>query len=213
MAKDKTFPKNLRKDFEVLKKLNTPAKIQDFVNAIPFNFEKQGETCRTPLMVLKHKEAHCMEGAMLAAAAFWYHGKPPLLLDLKSTKNKPMKDDDHVVALFNYKSYWGAVSKTNHGVLRYREPVYKTIRELALSYFHEYFLDSGRKTLRSYSAPFDLSHFDSKWLTEEKNQWDMAYKLDISSHFEILPPGLTSKLRPADPVEIEAGKVVQWKTK
>jgi hypothetical protein len=205
------FPKNLRKEFAVLKKLNTPAKVQDFVNAIPFNFEKQEETCRTPLMVLKCRMAHCMEGAMLAAAAFWYHGAPPLLLDLKSTKKKHMKDDDHVVALFKYKNRWGAVSKTNHGVLRYREPVYKSVRELALSYFHEYFLDTGQKTLRSYSTPFDLSRFHNRWLTEERDQWDMAYKLDVSRHFQIFSGGTAPNLRRADPVEIEAGKMVEWR--
>ena len=153
------FPSPYRKEFEIFKKLDTPVKIQDFLDAIRINFEVKRETCRSPLMVLRHKEAHCMEGAMLAAACFWYNGQRPLLLDLKTMvrpRSPQEKDDDHVVALFKENGRWGAVSKTNHAGLRYRDPVYKTVRELALSYFHEYFLDNGVKTMRSYSAPFSL---------------------------------------------------------
>ena len=147
---------------------------------------------------------------MLAAAAFWYHGGRSLLLDLRTSRKYP-EEFDHVVAPFEYKDHWGAVSKTNHGVLRYREPVYRDIRELAMSYFHEYFLDGGQKTLRKYSEPFDLSKFDPSWLTSGKDLDEIAEALDASPHHDILPPGMEKKLRLAHPIEREAGKVVEWK--
>lgn len=201
------FPKIYRNHFPLFKKLNTPAKIQDFIDKIPINFELNGETCRSPLMVLKNNEAHCMEGAVLAAACLWYDGQRPLLLDLKTSK-----DDDHVVALFKKNGHWGAISKTNHGVLRYRDPIFKTVRELALSYFNEYFLDSGAKTMRSYSAPFSLLQYDDDWLVSEQDVWRIPEELDEARHFKVLPAGFpASKLRKADKVEIEAGKIIQWK--
>jgi hypothetical protein len=134
----------------LFKKLKTPGTIQDYLDSLPSNFERRGETSRSPRLVLAHKEAHCFEGALFAAAVLWYHGKKPLLLDLKTGRG----DFDHVVTLFKTNGYWGAISKTNHAVLRFRDPLYKTIRELALSYAHEYFLDNGKKTLLSYSRPF-----------------------------------------------------------
>ena len=202
VAEFKIFPKELR----VLRGLRTPAAIQDFLNRMPFNFEEDGETYRSPVAVLKAKKAHCMEGAMLAAAALWLHGQPPLLLDLKTTQ----KDVDHVVALFKESGRWGAISKTNHAVLRYRDPVYRDPRELAMSYFNEYFLDSGVKTMRSYSAPFDLSKYGSDWLTSRGDLGDIAVDLDYSRHFPILKKGAERKLRRADWSEIEAGKIMEW---
>jgi len=197
----KDFPKELA----ILKKLNSPSKVQDFLNDLKINFEKDGETCRSPLMTLRTKKAHCMEGALLAAAIFWQHGRPPLLLDLKTTND----DNDHVVALFKEGGRWGAVSKTNHAVLRYRDPIYKNIRELAMSYFSEYFLDSGVKTLRSYSAPFDLSRYGDEWLTTKENLWNLTDALDTSKHFPILK-GNSARLRRADPIEIKAGKLTDY---
>ena len=200
----RNFPDLQHKEFAIFKKLRSPAKIQDFLDAIPINFETEGETCRSPLITLKHKEAHCMEGALLAAAALWRHGERPLLLDLKSA------DDDHVVTLFKYKTRWGAISKTNHAVLRWRDPVYKTVRELAMSYFNEYFLDNGRKTLRSFSTPFSLLRYGKSWLAAEENLWHIAADLDDSPHFNILANGAARRLRRADSLEIEAGKLTQW---
>jgi len=202
------FPDIYKKDFVVFKKLNSPAKVQDFIDEIPINFEMNGETCHSPLMALKNNRAHCMEGALLAAACFWHNGRRPLLLDIKTTKGK---DDDHVVALFKENGLWGAVSKTNHAVLRYRDPVYKTVRELALSYFNEYFLDNGVKTMRSYSTPFSLFQYDDDWLVSEKDVWRIPEELDDARHFKILPDGFSPRLRLADPIEIEVGKVTQWK--
>ncbi len=195
------------KEFDIFKKLNTPSKIQDFIDDIEINFEKNGETCRSPLMVLKHNEAHCLEGALLASAIFWYHGKPPLLLDLVTTPN----DDYHTVALFKESGKWGAISKTNHAYLRYRDPVFKNVRELAMSYFNEYFLDSGQKTLRSYSDFFDLTEFGEDWLVEKDDLWSIAEALDNSKHYKILTAKQIRRLRLADPVEIKANKLVQWK--
>ena len=138
----------------VFKKLDSPNKIQDFLDSLPINFELKGETYMSPRRVLRTKTAHCFEGALVAAAALAYHGKKPLLLDLRTSAD----DEDHVVTLYRENGYWGAISKTNHPVLRYRDGVYKTPRELVMSYFHEYFMSkNGKKTLREYSNPFDLS--------------------------------------------------------
>ena len=147
---------------------------------------------------LKAGEAHCFEGALVAAAALALQGQRPLILDLKTVR----PDFDHVVALFKEGTYWGAVSKTNHAVLRYREPVYKSVRELVMSYFHEYFLwENGKKTLRSYSKPFDLSKQKIDWLTSKENLADLAHTLDISPHTKILTPKQVKNLRKADQIE------------
>lgn len=143
-------------EIKIFTKLDSPEKIQDFLESIKINFEEKGDTCYSPRMVIRNQKAHCMEGALFAAAALEFHGARPLVLDLRSIH----KDFDHVVAPFRQFGCWGAISKTNHPVLRYREPVYKTSRELAMSYFHEYFMDNGKKTLREYSEPFDLKYFD-----------------------------------------------------
>ena len=191
----------------LFKSLTTPAKIQEYLNTIPYNFEQSGETCMSPRRVIQEKRAHCLEGAYFAAAVLWYHGEKPLLLDLRSTKD----DLDHVVALFQRDGYWGAISKTNHAVLRYREPIYKTIRELALSYFHEYFLDDGTKTMRDYSKPFSLKPFGTAWVTSEIDLWEIGATLDDSIHTPLLPPHLKPRmLRKADTVEIAAGKIIEY---
>jgi hypothetical protein len=154
-------------ELKQLKQLSTPAKIQDFLNTLPFNFELDGDTCQSPRQVLQSGTAHCLEGAMLAALALRLQGHKPLLMDLKSINGI---DDDHVVALFKLRGRWGGITKTNHAVLRYREPVYLSLRELAMSFFHEYFLHSGRKTMRSYSTAFDLSKFDRRgWITSDED--------------------------------------------
>lgn len=205
----KRFPAYLQETFSAFKRLDSPAKVQDFLGRMKFNFERSGETCRSPLMVLKHREAHCLEGAMFAAAALWYHGREPLLLDLRTAKG----DFDHVVALFMENSRWGAVSKTNHAVLRYRDPVYRDPRELAMSYFNEYFLDSGKKTMRSFSKPFSLLRFNSMWLTAKHDLWHIGAALDDAQHIDILPARTGNMLRKADAVEIRAGKITEQRKK
>ena len=200
-----------REEIRILKKLNTPQKVQDFLETIPLNFEPEGDSCISPRRVLRENRAHCIEGAMLAAAAFSLQGRPALLFDLRAMR----PDNDHVVALFKENNRWGAVSKTNHGVLRYREPVYVTLRELALSYFHEYFDKKGLKTLREFSTrPFDLSKYDSlNWRTAEEDVWEIPGYLDDAPHTKILLPGQSRTLRKADPIEIKMGEIVDWEKK
>jgi hypothetical protein len=197
-------------EVRIFKKLSTPQKVQDFLDSIPINFEEMGETYLSPREVLRQGIAHCAEGAVFAAVALWYNGQKPLLLDLKTSSD----DVDHVVALFQKDGYWGAISKTNHAVLRYREPVYKNIRELVMSYFHEYFKDNGKKTLRSYSRPFDLSKYkDQSWMTTGEDLDKLMEDLDDSPHVQILNPAQIRNLRKADQIEIAAGKIVEWKGK
>jgi hypothetical protein len=195
-----------KEEWRELKKLNTPEKIQDFLNKLPFNLEKNGETHSSVRVTLRERKAHCFEGALLAAAALWIQGRKPLLLDLKVLR----PDFDHVLAIFEEEGFWGAISKTNHSVLRYRDPIYKNVRELAMSYFHEYFLNSGKKTLREYSKPFDLSKQGKNWLTTEENLADLAHMLDKSPHFEILFPKQAKNLRKAEPIEIKASNITEW---
>lgn len=200
-----------QEELRVLKKLTTPAKIQDFVNALAPNFEERGDTLMSPRRVLREGKAHCMEGALLAAAALWIGNAKPLILDLKTVP----ADDYHVVALFRKHGRWGAISKTNHAVLRYREPVYKSIRELAMSYFHEYFLNkNGKKTLRSFSRPLDLSRYLKRgWTTDEEDLWYIYDALDKTPHEQVLTKSMVAELRKADPIEIEAGKLVEKRKK
>jgi len=199
-----------KKEIALIKKINTPAKVQDFLNSLRFNFEKDGrETIKSPIRVLREKNAHCLEGAILGAYVLSLHGHKPLILHLQTTKG----DFDHIIALFKEDGLWGALSKTNHGVLRYREPVYKNIRELVMSYFHEYFLDDGKKTLRRYSKPLNLNVFEKNWMLEEKDLWDIDEELDRIKHYDIAPKKVFKKLRKADKIEIEMGKIIEWKKK
>ena len=193
-----------------MQKLNTPAKVQDFLNGLKFNFEKNGETLKSPLFTLRARKAHCLEGALLGAyilSRYCHLGFPPLILHLKTTKG----DDDHVIAPFKIDGLWGALSKTNHAVLRYREPVYKNIRELVMSYFHEYFLNNGKKTLRQYSKLLNLNTFEKDWATHRQDLWGIDEELDKIKHYDIAPKKVLKKLRKADKVEIKMGDVVEYK--
>jgi len=191
----------------MIKKLNTPGKVQDFLDSLKFNFEEKGETLKSPLFTLRAKKAHCFEGALLGAYLLSLLGFTPYLMYLKATKG----DFDHVVAPFKIRGFWGALSKTNHAVLRYREPIYKNIRELAMSYFHEYFLNSGEKTLRRYSAFLSLNTFGNDWVISKKNLWSIDKKLDKIRHYDMVPKFYIKKLRLADKIEIKAGKIVEFK--
>ncbi len=199
-----------KEELAILRRLSTPQNIQTYLDTLPINFEKRGETYMSPRRVLREGKAHCIEGAMLAATALWLHGEKPLLLDLKTTRG----DDDHVVALYKRGGCWGAISKTNHATLRFRDPIYKTVRELAASYFHEYFLDSnGLKTLRSHSGPFSLTRFGTAWITAEDELWDIAIALDEVPHYPLFPKANRSFIRRADPMERKAGKITEWKAR
>jgi hypothetical protein len=194
-------------EWKVLSALRTPQKIQDFINSIPFKFERY-DTYNSPKKILRQHKAHCFDSALCAATALWIRGERPLLLDLKVDENT--RDVDHVVVLFRQFDHWGALSKTNHGVLRYREPVYKSVRELVMSYFHEYFLKNGHKTLRSYSKPFDLSQFGTGWISEAADLYQLAEKLDRSPHVHILSSKQIKNLRKADAIEIKAGEIKEF---
>ncbi|MDO8669304.1 MAG: hypothetical protein Q7K65_03350 [Candidatus Buchananbacteria bacterium] len=196
------------RELKILKKLNTPVKIQDFLDKMPINFEPNGDTCMSPLSVLEKNACHCIEGAVLAALALRLAGQPPLLLDLTANKN----DFDHVVAVFKKYGRWGAISKTNHAALRYREPIYKSLRELAMSYFHEYLDDFGRKNLRSYSLPVNLKRFDKLgWMSTKDDIFYIPGYLAEVKHFHLLNKNQIRGLRPADPFEIKIGKMTEWK--
>lgn len=191
----------------VLQKLSTPQKVQDYLDSLPINFELSGESNFSPRRVLKEKKMHCLEGAVFAAAALAYHGERPLLMDFRTTP----KDEDHVVALFRQNGLWGAVSKTNHAILRWRDPIFRSPRELAMSYAHEYLEWDGRKSLREYSAPFDLSRYKpEKWVTAGEDLDWLVGALDASRHFPIAPKKILRHLRRASAVELKAMKIVEW---
>ena len=192
-------------EFAVLRRLSTPQRIQDFLDKMSPNFEVRGQTCLSVREVLRQRRAHCIEGAMLAACALWVHGEPPLLLDLRAER-----DYDHVVALFRRGRYWGAISKTNPAVLRWRDPVYRSLRELAMSYLHEYANKRSQKTLRSYAGPFDLRRFDPKvWITNGKNCWDVGATLDDLRHRALVTKKQARSLRLRDAVERKAGALTE----
>lgn len=194
-------------ELKVLNKLNTPIKIQDFLDRLPINHEKKGDTYMSPRRVLREKKAMCIEGAMLACLCLYLQNKDAYLLDLKSYNG-----DDHVVALYKINGYWGAISKTNHATLRFRDPVYKTVRELACSYFHEYFdTKTGEKILRSFSKPFDLRKLGTDWIIREDEMHDLAETLDNSPHEDFTLKQNIKHLRYADPMELKAGKIIEWK--
>ena len=200
-----------KEDLRLFRRLNTPAKIQDFLNAIPINREPEGDTVLSPLRVLCERRAHCIEGAMLAAAIFRYHGEKPLIVDMEAAPS----DQDHVIAVFKRDGHWGAISKTNHPVLRYREPVYRTIRELIMSYFHEYTPVRGKKkTLRAYSLPVDLTRFDKTgWMTRTDDVWDVPYHLCEVRHYPILTRSQIASLRTLDPIEVDTSSREEWPLK
>ncbi len=195
-------------ELQLLRSLHTPEKIQNFLDTLPINFEKKAETCMSPRRVLETRTAHCMEGAMLAALGLRLNRQKPLVMDLKVSEG----DDDHVVALFQKYGHWGAISKTNHGTLRYRDPVYRTLRELAMSYFHEYTIKNGEKIMRSYSRAVDLSRFDTRgWMIAEEDVWYVPEYIDQVRHYELLSRAQASNLRRADKMERKIGAELEWK--
>jgi hypothetical protein len=203
----------------ILLQLSTPNKIQDFLDSFPVNFSAIGEPVQSPKQVIKNKRAHCIEAAIVAAASLAYHGREALLLDLQASDD----DEDHVVALFKENNLWGSISKTNHPQLRWRDPVYQSVRELAMSYFHEYFLwdashnkkkvpaaRKGIKTLRAYSAPFNLMRYKpARWWAAADLDW-LAEELDSSRHFPLVPKSAIKKLRKVSKVEIASAALTEW---
>lgn len=190
----------------MLNALRSPQRIQDFVENLRIPFSQREDRCRSPRVALAERVAFCMEGAMVAALALRLAGHRPLVLDLTTAPH----DEDHVVALFRDRDKWGAISKTNHATLRYRDPIYRSVHELAASYFHEYVDLRGRKTLRSWAVA-DLSRFDRRgWMTSAEDVWFVPEHLADIPHRSFLAPGQARRLRRADPVEIAAGKLTTW---
>jgi hypothetical protein len=184
-------------EISLLKKLNTPFKIQEFLDSCEYN---STEETRSPAFVLEHRRAHCMEGALFAAACLEFNGLPPLVLDLQA-----FNDDDHVIAVFKTGRGWGAIAKSNFTTLRYREPVYRSLRELAMSYFDFYFNTIGDKSLRAYSLPQNLSTFNKmNWRNTQKDLEDIGYYLDKVRHFPLLNAEQVKKLEKATPLLLES---------
>jgi hypothetical protein len=186
-------------------RLDTPHKIQDFLDRLPVNFEPDGDTIMSPRRMLKAKVAHCAEGALFAAAVLTFHRKPVWLVDLRARPS----DHDHVIALFKQHGRFGAISKTNHSILRWRDPIYKTVRELAVSYAHEYCLPSGAKSLLAFSRPFSIARYaPSRWVTAEDDLHWLMEALDTSPHEDVAPQ--RAKQRRSTPIEIKAQGLVEW---
>lgn len=166
----------------LLRSLSTPWKIQSYLDALPYNKEPDGETCRSPRRTIRDQSAHCFEAALLAAAALRVNGRPPLILDLES-----VRDDDHVIAVFRLDGHWGALAKSNYSGLGFREPVYRTLRELVMSYFEHYYNLKGEKTLRAFSRPVNLVRFDRlDWMSAEEDVWEIPEYLTTIAHTRIL---------------------------
>jgi hypothetical protein len=194
------------RDFAVLRRLDSPQKIQSFLYGLGQNFELKGDTCRPVRAVLRTRKAHCIEGAMLAACAFWVHGEPPLLMDMRA-----VRDYDHVVALYRRNGRWGAISKTNGIGLRSRDPVYQTLRELAMSYFHEYCNGRHHKSLREFSVPYDLRRIDTRtWVSGDKNAWEVADTLDALRHFKLVNGRHLKSVTRRDEFERRVGGMLQY---
>ncbi len=195
-----------RGEYATLRRLRSPEKIQDFLYGLKQNFERDGETCHSVRVVLRERRAHCIEGAITAACALWIHGEPPLLLDLQA-----VHDFDHVVALFRRNGCWGAISKTNGIGLRWRDPVYRTLRELAMSYLHEYYNKRDHKTLRTYSRPYDLRRMKpASWVTANDGAWELVDALEATRHYKLMSPAQARSLVRRDPFEREVGNLLQY---
>ena len=191
---------------KIFKKLSTPGKVQDYLDTLPINFDMSGDLLSAK-RVLEQQRAQCIEGALFAAASLAYHGEAPLLLDIQTVA----RDQDHVLALFRVDGRWGAISKTNHAVLRWRDPVYASVRELSMSYFHEYFMHDGRKTMRMYSKPFDLRRYaPDYWVMSGESLEQIAEDLDASRHFLIASKKHLKGLRRASLFERTVTEAVEW---
>lgn len=186
---------------DVLRRLSTPSRIQDYVDRLVYRPE---DDPGSPRRVMAEQRANCYDGAIFAAAALRRLGHPPLLLDLWA-----VRDDDHVLAVFRKDGAWGAVAKSNFVGLRYREPVHRTLRELVLSYFEQYFNVDGEKTLRAYSArPLALAAFDRwRWTFRDDALRYVSDRLDALPHLPVLTRSMERGLARVDPRSLEAGMV------
>ena len=190
MRSTRTFglaPSELR----TLRALKTPTGVQKFLDDLPYNLSY---TARSPKKVLHDGTASCLEGGIFAAAALRVLGFPPLIFDLEAEQ-----DTDHVLAIFKVRGHWGTVAKSNFTGCRYREPVYRSLRELTMSYFNIYFNLRGERTLRRYSRPVNLARFDHlNWMTTEKPIWFIAEYLCEIPHISLLTPAMEENLTRLD---------------
>ena len=185
-------------DLCTLRALKTPTRIQQFVDAIPYQY---ADTAWSPARVLRERKGHCLEGALVAAAALRVNGFPPLLMDLEA-----VRDDDHVVALYREGGLWGGIAKSNFAGLRFRAPIYRTLRELALSYFEHYYNLRGERTLRTYSRPVNLARLDRlHWMTAEEDVWFVPEALIAAKHYPLFPHRIARALPRLDRRSFEAG--------
>jgi hypothetical protein len=185
-------------ELKFLKTLYDPDKIQGFLDSIDYNPDYE---CRSPRWVIRKRSAHCFEGALFAAAALQFIGYQPLIVDMKA-----YNDDDHVIAVFNEKGFWGAVAKSNFTTLRFREPVYRSIRELVMSYFDFYFNTDGDKSLRSYSSPLNLTLYISKqWATTDLDLEYIGDKLEKMRHYPVIDTRMINNLKKASEIMMKAG--------
>jgi len=194
-------------EFALLKRLDTPQRIQAFLNDMTVNHEVGGETVLSVREVIRQRRSHCIEGAFLAAAALWSNGLPPLVIHLDCD----LSDYPHVIAVFRQHAHWGAISKTNGVGLRYRDPIYRSLRELVMSYMHEYSNKRHRKTLRSYSGAFDMRRLDpALWVTSEAQCWEAHDRLAALRHYPLISRHQERLLSPRDPFERQVTKLLQY---
>ncbi len=176
-----------KSELRFLNRLNTPSKIQDFLNKVPYDADPRNSS---PRWVIREGKAHCFEGGIFAAAALRHIGFRPLVVDLRA-----VNDDDHVIAVFKNRNHWGAIAKSNFTTLQFRESVYRTLRELAMSYFDVYFNTAGEKTLREYSVPMDLSRFDHlNWMTIDDELDYIGIELDDVRHYRLIDKRMEKSL-------------------
>jgi len=185
-------------DLRTLRALKTPVRIQKFIDALTYQY---ADTAGSPQRVLRERKGHCMEGALVAAAALRVNGHRSLLMDLEA-----VHDDDHVIALYKEGSLWGGIAKSNFAGLRFRAPVYRTLRELALSYVEHYYNLRGERTLRAYSVPVNLARLDRfRWMTSEEDVWCVAEALIAARHYPLFPDKVARALPRLDRRSFEAG--------
>jgi hypothetical protein len=185
-----------KRERALYKRLRSPEKIQRFLNEeVAYNKEPDGASCKGPRPVIAQGLAHCMEGALFGAAALRMLGHEPLLLDLEA-----VRDTDHVLAVFREHGHWGAIAKSNYSGLQFREPVYRNVRELAMSYFEHYFNLRGEKTLRGFSTrPVNLKRFDRiGWMTAERDLWEIPEYLCGIAHTSLVDREMERRLSRMD---------------
>jgi hypothetical protein len=190
------------REWRALRALRTPVGIQRALEAMPYHV---ASSAWSPRRVLREGTAHCLEGAIFAAAALRVLGFPPLLLDLEA-----VQDTDHVISVYRVRGHWGAIAKSNFSSLRFREPVYRTVRELVMSYFEGYVNLRGERTLRAYSRPVDLARFDRShrgWMTSERDLWWIAEHLVGVPHARVLTAAMARHLSRVDRRSLAAGLV------